>query len=226
MSDNYKTKLNSINNPSDSIIFKVTPELNENRTVNYKSLDLLHMPGSIFAYGNSGTRTFNMVVKFIARNIEEATENSENLQLLRSWTLPYFGKADKGLTTKQIEAKDRISRNKKLKKNKDYIKEDPSNYGLNKNLLGQPPEILYFNAYSNFQLDVEEGFTGNINNVPVVITQLGNNYPTDVTYFPTIHGEPFPVIMTVDILLTEIHSPKEYSNFSLFDYKNGTLSNF
>lgn len=226
MSDNYKTRLNSINNPSDYIVFQVSPDLNENRTVNYKSLDLLHMPGSIFAYGNSGTRTFNMVVKLISRTIEEATKNSQDLQLLRSWTLPYFGKSTNGLTNKQIENRERLNRNKKIKDPNKLVKDNPSEYGLHKNLLGQPPEILNLNAYSNFELKTEEGFTGNISNVPVVITQLGNNYPADVTYFPTAYGEPFPVIMTVDILLTEIHSPKEYSNFSLSDYKSGTLRNF
>jgi len=226
MSDNYKVRLSSITNPQDYVVFEATPEINETRNVNYKSLDLLHMPGSILAYANSSTRTFNMVIKLVSRNIDEATKNSENLQILRSWTLPYFGKSSGGLTTKQIENRNRLDRNRKSSRSNDISKSNPSDYGLHKNLLGQPPDLLHLNAYSNFENNPNENFIGNINNVPVVVTQLGNSYPSDVTYFPTLHGEPFPVIMTVDILLTEAHSPKEYSNFSLSDFKNGRLPHF
>lgn len=224
--DNYKVRLSSITNPQDYIVFEASPEINETRNVNYKSLDLLHMPGSILAYGNSSTRTFNMVVKLISRNIEEATKNSENLQILRSWTLPYFGNSVTGLTTKQIENRNRLDRNKKSSNVNDITRSNPSDYGLHTNLLGQPPDLLHLNAYSNYENNPNEEFIGNINNVPVVVTQLGNSYPSDVTYFPTRHGEPWPVIMTVDILLTEAHSPKEYSNFSLADFKNGRLPHF
>jgi hypothetical protein len=227
MSDNNKVRLSSITNPRDYITFEASPEINENRNVNYKSQDLLHMPGSILAYANTSTRTFNMVVKLFSRNIEEATKNSENLQILRSWTLPYFGKSQLDLTKTQIENKERLNRGKKsFKSANDAVLNNPSDYELYNNLLGQPPDILHLNAYSNSDNSVNGDFTGNLNNIPVVLSQLGNSYPADVTYFPTIHGEPFPVIMTVDILLTEAHSPREYSNFNLADFKSGRLPHF
>lgn len=225
MSENHKVRLSSITNPQNFIVFEVSPELNETRNVNYKSLDLLHMPGSIFAYSNSSTRTFNMVAKLVSRNIEEATRNSENLQLLRSWTMPYFGKTVNGLTSTQTENRDRINRNKKSKNVKRNTKKEPNNFGMN-NILGQPPEVLHLNAYTDVVVTDKEQFVGNINNIPVLITQLGNSYPADVTYFPTKYGEQFPVIMTLDVLLTETHSPKEYSNFSLSDYRSGKLTHF
>lgn len=201
MSEIFRARLNSINNPRDLVVFKVSPEINESRSVNYKSQEVLHMPGSILSYASSGTRTFNVVVKLIARNIEEATENAKDLQLMKSWSLPYFGNS--GAATS----------------------DNSTDFELYKSLLGQPPEVLHFNAYSD-PTNSSGINLGNINNVPVVVTQIGNSYPTDVTYFPTINGDPFPVLMTVDILLTETHAPSEYTNFSLSDYKNGILENF
>lgn len=191
--DRYKVKLTSISNSKDMVVFNVSPELTESRNVNYKSLELTHLPGSIYAYGSSGARTFSLVVKLVSRTLTEATENARKLRILRSWTMPYFG-------TSGID-----------------------------NLLGSPPDVLYLDAYSeggeNYQSQLDYGVT-NLYHIPTIITQLTNSYPSDVTYIPIATGEPFPVIMNLDILLTESHSPLEYSKFSLEDYKVGKMLNF
>jgi len=187
-SDKYKVRLQSIPNANDYIIFNVTPEISESKNITYQSMEPVHLPNNIYVYGNTSSRTFNLVIKFISRNLKEATKNSEDLQLLRSWTMPYFGATSK--------------------------------------FLGSPPDILTLTAYSNYNAALGANFSGNINRVPVVITQLGNSYPADVDYVPTEHGEPFPVIMSIDLILTETHSPQELTNFKLEDYKNGRLANF
>lgn len=77
----------------DTIFFNVSPDsLTESRTVNYKSLDPTHMPGNLHVYQNTPSRTFSLAVKLISRTSTEALENLQNLNVLRAWTMPYFGK--------------------------------------------------------------------------------------------------------------------------------------
>jgi len=217
-SDRNKVSLRSINNPSDYVIFQVTPELTESRSVQYKTLDMMHSPGSIFAYNNSGSRTFSMSVKLISRTTDEATANSFNLQILRSWTLPYFGVDSLKDADKAVNRDVRDARKKR-----DAILEGHLGYGTHTNIVGQPPDVLYLNAYSDPNKDVT---SRNINNVPVVLSQINLNYPADVAYFPTQEGEPFPTIMNIDLVLNETHSPQEYKKFSLGDFRNGALDHF
>ena len=207
--DKYKVRLVSISNPAHRVLFNVTPEINENRNVNYENVDPIHMPGNIFIYGNTTSRTFNIVAKLISRNVKEATQNSRRLQLLRSWTMPYFGNAGGG-----GGGADRL----------DFVNNDFLDHGSD-NILGSPPDVLYLNAYADFDSGREK-FTGNLNRVPVIVNQLGNSYQSDVDYIPTSTGEPFPIVMSVDIMLNETHSPNEYNKFNLNDFRNGKLENF
>lgn len=93
----YRVKLVSTlpSNPfgllSKTVEFKVTPEFSENRTVDYTSLVPLHMPGSIEVYKSTNSRTFSITAKLVSRTRAEATMNIVDLQVLRSWTMPFFG---------------------------------------------------------------------------------------------------------------------------------------
>lgn len=81
-------------------------------------------------------------------------------------------------------------------------------------LLGAPPPVLRFSGYGK----------KNISPVPVVLESYSTNWPNDIDYIPTMEGEPFPVIMELDLNLKESYSPAEYSNFDLAAYKTGDLS--
>ena len=110
--------------------------------------------------------------------------------------------------------------------------------------MGSPPRVLELSAYSldsgsltgangiNINKDI-----GNIYRIPVVMSQYNIQYPSDVDYIPTAEvkagnvllvskGVPFPTIMNIDLNLTETHSPNEYNNFSLSDFRNGRLAGF
>ena len=182
---------------TESVIFDVTPDVIENRNVNYKTLDPIHMPGAIYIYGSTSSRTFNISnAKFVSRTKDEATANMKKIHLLRSWAMPYFGKSN-----------------------------DVTSDGID--LLGAPPEVLRLYAYSsNSQGSSTMNTPMNIHNIPVVIMNLSIPYPSDVDYIQTNDNIPFPTVMTVDIQLTETHSPSSYSSFSLKDFKNGTLDGF
>lgn len=225
----YRVKLRS--SAGELVVFNVTPDLSETRSVNYKTIDPIHAPGQIYAYVNSTSRTFQLSgVKLISRTRDEAEKNLNDLWLLRSWTLPAFGQ--------DPLSKDQRTARRERRIDLDYFKpgsrpfqelEDERRGGKALNdyygvdLHGAPPQVLNLTAYSH---DGHIGTKAHINRVPVVITSLNIPYPSDVDYFPTRDGVPMPSVMIIDITLNETHSPTEYENFKLTDFKAGILRGF
>jgi hypothetical protein len=80
--------------------------------------------------------------------------------------------------------------------------------------LGAPPEVLTFSAYGE----------QNIGEILVVVESANWDWANDIDYIHTSNNEPFPVLMTISITLKEAWSPRQYSGFSLQDYKAGNLS--
>lgn len=213
--NNYKVKLVSVVDPRSRVIFEATPTFTENRSVSYTPVTPVHMPGSIQVYKNTAARAFNVGAKLISRTREDATRNMRTLQLLRGWTMPYFGASGGQTGSEQVEMERQFAAG-----------------GIDlslsaSSLLGAPPDVLYLYAYSS-EASRMSGELVNINKIPVVIDSLNISYPDDVDYIPTDqqNAEPFPVRMEVSIALVETHSPVEYERFSLADFKNGKLVNF
>lgn len=221
-SDNYKVTLRSAADNADSsiaaalkkfIVFQVTPDLTESRSVNYTPISPVHAPGQFFMYTNTQSRTYSLSnVKLVSRTRKEARDNLQRINTLRGWTMPYFG------TTAASNLYDPFQ---------------TSQQTMNKRL-GAPPEVLLLSAYSNSVGSADSSFMGNVNRVPVVITSLTIPYSSEIDYIPTqarddndtLGGVPFPTIMVLDIQLSETHSPYEYSKFSLAKYQTGNLDSF
>jgi len=218
------------------VIFDVTPDVIENRTINYKTVEPIHMPGTIQVYTNTSSRTYNISnIKLISRTGEEAAKNLRNINIIRSWGMPYFGESG----TKQ---KKDNSYNKKLdaynKRYKDYpaLRDNPghreyegvgADYQYINTMLGAPPNVLYLSAYS------DANHNQNIFQIPVVLTQFNVSYPSDVDYIATgtntfgiKEDTPVATVMSLDMNLVETHAPSQYETFSLQAYKNGTMEEF
>ncbi len=239
----YKVRLQVANNypglsadigklKSSSVSFKVAPEVTENRNVTYKTLDPLHMPGQIYVYGGTSSRTFQLSnIRLISRTSKEASENMQTLHLLRSWTMPYFGNSGT-FPQSQIENRESTVQNSSNTSAANTAPQGKN--GLGSEMLGAPPDVLLLSAYAPAGEYATQGknqkrrklIATNIQNVPVLITNLTIPYPTDVDYIPTEDEQPMPRIMTLDIQLAETHSPQEYNKFSLQDFRQGKLNNF
>jgi len=215
-----------------SVSFQVSPDVTENRNVNYKTLDPLHMPGQIYVYGGTSSRTFQLSnIRLVSRTSKEASENMRILHLLRSWAMPYFGNSST-LAPDQVTNRAAGIDSSSNQTAATNVPEGKGGRGME--LLGAPPDVLKLSAYSpNSDFTVEGKNSArrrmtatNIHNVPVVITNLTIPYPSDVDYIPTKDGQPMPRMMTIDIQLAETHSPQEYNKFSIQDFRNGTLVNF
>lgn len=218
----FRVSLRNSRNTSEVVAFVATPDLIETRNVNYKTVDPVHAPGQIFAYASTSSRNFNISsVKLISRTSKEAAHNLKMLWLLRSWTMPRFGKSD--LTDSQRLDREFIDSTSNAA---DQI----SVFGLDVGTenRGAPPAVLLLSAYSSGTTATgSHKYAQHINRVPVVIQNLSIPYPADVDYIPAEgSGVPMPTIMTLDMTLAETHSPNEYENFSLDAFKNGLLGGF
>lgn len=203
-----------------TVVFDATPELVENRNINYKSFDPVHAPGQIFVYQNTSSRTFQLSsVKLLSRTPQEASENLARLWTLRGWTMPNFGK---GIPVNgQNAANDAADSDAGALSVKEMIRQMSEGTSNRGDFLGAPPAVLRLSAYAG------QGI-GHVRNVPVVITQLSIPYPADGDYIPTAekHPTPMPTIMTIDIQLTEAQTPNAYERFNLNQFKTGDLSGF
>lgn len=243
--DNYKVKLISIaslrfDDPSrvERVIFNITPTFSETRSVDYAQVAPVHMPGGIQVYKKTNAREFSLTAHFISRNMDDATDNMYYLQTLRGWTMPYFGaRSATGDGQRQQHERDKSSieaatstsdagDNQQVGNDEDVVDTIKRRLQADINLIGAPPDVLYLYAYS--RQGSRDGGLVNINRVPVVLSSLSISYPEDVDYIPTRFGnrDPMPVKMDVQITLLETHSPREYEQFSLSDFKSGKLVNF
>lgn len=219
----------------NKVVFEVSPELVETRTVNYSSYDPVHLPGQIFVYKNTQARTFSISgAKLLSRTPAEAEDTLQKLRMLRGWTMPRFGV--NSTTAEGSGGRFDLDNSFELARtNNSNLFNDVSilQNRTSGELLGSPPEVLYFSAYSNKERD-QTGtrisariVNGHISNVPVVISSLTIPYPTDVDYIISEQsGTPVPTIITIDVSLLEAHSAREYEQFSLDDFKEGALRGF
>ena len=220
----YKVKLRS-QVTNTVIAFDVTPEITETRNVNYKTLEPVHMPGGIHVYGNTASRIYNINnIRLVSRTREEASKNLYRLNVLRSWAMPYFG----------------------VNIGSNLVGAPPDVLALTAYATGLQDTANASSsvAASGTELDITTAPSlkrmraTNIHQVPVVLTQISIPYPSDTDYIDTVElkpfndgtviegGVPFPTIMTVDMVLLETHSPREYANFDLSDYRKGLLDTF
>lgn len=100
----------------------------------------------------------------------------------------------------------------------------------NKKLLGAPPPVLYFTAFSDSS--ARPTYVSNYNKIPVVVESVSPIYDGDSDFIRTIcpisgkQGDPFPVVMKVSVTLKEAHAPIEYLHFNLQQYRQGNLAGF
>jgi len=232
---NNKVKLVSASSSARKVILRASPSVTENRNVNYQALEPLHAPGQIQVYKNTGSRSFGVSdIKLISRTAKEADDNLVILWQLRAWCMPRFGNSS---TLSQENVETRLQRERARETRAFTNAQLDFNYqNVGTELLGAPPEVLYLSAYSHnvgsnrpsgdrTRSEVWER-TQHINKVPVVIQQLTIPYPNDVDYINTSNGVPMPIIMNLDISLIETHSPNSYENFSLDDFRTGTLKGY
>lgn len=216
------------------VAFDVTPEITETRNVNYKTLEPVHMPGGIHVYGNTSSRVFNINnIRLVSRTREEASKNLYRLNIMRGWAMPYFGTNNTSLVGAPPDVLSLSAYSTGL--------QDTANDPATSGTVEERRAATNFSKTGTEQAQNTKNLLKrerptNLNNIPVVLQQISIPYPSDTDYIPTMEkrfgetmimaGVPFPTIMTVDLVLLETHSPREFTNFDLKAYRQGLLDNF
>lgn len=74
------------------LYFEVLPEIVEQHVAEYEAIAPAQSPGAFQKYKGTSTTQWTLNAMFISRTSEEATRNYDNLQKLRGWTKPFYGK--------------------------------------------------------------------------------------------------------------------------------------
>lgn len=220
----FATTLRNAARRSEIVRFPIAPVINESRSVSYQKSDIKHLPGDLMSYSNTSARKFDFSdLKLLSRTPIEARRNLLRVNTLRGWTVPYFGST--GLSTLNDSYLNQAVNSDNTTKQVDELR---ANF---RRMLGAPPDILHLYVYSSGS---DDRHLGNIVGIPVVIDNLTITYPNDVDYIPCqsmgggdpYGGTPFPIIMSLGLSVTEIHSPREFEKFKLEDYKSGRMVRF
>lgn len=85
----------------DRIIFNVMPTISEDRSASYKAFAPIHHPGEIMKYESTSSRSWRLEAKLISRTSEEASQNVKDLNIIRSWLMPFYGEgtANRGVSS-------------------------------------------------------------------------------------------------------------------------------
>lgn len=93
--DSYKVKL--IEKGVDAsdlryqVIFEIMPDVVESRTVEYEQVQPPQFPGAFQKYKGTSPTQWTINATLTCRTTAEATNNLRILNLLRGWTMPFFG---------------------------------------------------------------------------------------------------------------------------------------
>lgn len=76
----------------DVVAFEIMPTISESHSVSYEDITIAHHPGTIAKYNHTASRTWSVSNIILAsRNSNEASKNQAILNILRSWSQPFYG---------------------------------------------------------------------------------------------------------------------------------------
>jgi len=76
---------------NDIVEFDISPDMSEDRQVNYLAISEIRAPGSLHLYMGTQGRTFTINAKLVTTNDEQAVANYNKMVALRAMTLPEKG---------------------------------------------------------------------------------------------------------------------------------------
>jgi len=76
---------------NETILFEAMPSISESRNAGYDEFTPLQHPGDMLKYRATSSRSWSISAKLISRNSEDATRNLKTINIIRSWTMPFYG---------------------------------------------------------------------------------------------------------------------------------------
>lgn len=215
-------------NGKEWVVFYITPEISESRSVNYVDIGDIRMPASILIWMGSPSRSFNINGKLLARTQQEADVSFQSLNYLKSWCVARVSGLDsKARTGTATDVNNYIQRQPVAPSYPGDINGVTQAAGTNAVALKAnavptsialiapvtpPPNAVPGQTFSVggqlFDKDTPkvlylEGYSGQFRKIPVVVTSLNISYPSDVNYIQNSTGVWCPIIQDVAITMKE-----------------------
>lgn len=178
------------------LTFYVMPEVVEQRSVEYEAVAPPQFPGAFQKYKGTTSVQWTVNATLICRTTPEATRNLQDLNRLRGWTMPFFGK--------KTQLDERF-------KNKTGAPPPVLMFkGFRESVVGEVPVVITSLSW-NWPKDVDW--------IPAFeLSDSGGPRPDwgDVSI-------PFPTIIQIAIQLVESFSTDQFNNFDLSEYRIGHM---
>ena len=75
----------------NQVILDVMPTISESKSATYQPFNPNQHPGEILKYTGSTSRSWSVEARLISRDIGEANDNLDTVNLIRSWVMPFYG---------------------------------------------------------------------------------------------------------------------------------------
>lgn len=76
---------------NETVVFEVMPSISESRNAAYDEFTPLQHPGDMLKYRATASRSWSLSTKLVSRSSEEATKNLKTINIIRAWTMPFYG---------------------------------------------------------------------------------------------------------------------------------------
>jgi len=178
------------------VTFDVMPEVVESRTIEYEPVAPPQAPAAFQKYKGTSNVQWTVNATLTCRNKREATQNLKYLNILRGWTMPFFGERTRQVFPDKLGAPPPVLEFS----------------GWREQMVG-PVQVVITSLNWNFPQDVDyipaEGFT--------VVNSNGTTVPTGKLI-------PFPTVIKLAIQLVESFSTDQINGFSLADFRAGQMA--
>lgn len=196
----HKVKL--VEKGVDEVIFDVMPEVVENRTVEYEAIAPPQHPTAFQKYKGTSSTQWTVQATLTCRNTDEATENLRIINVLRGWTMPFFGQKTASVYPDKLGAPPPVLEFS----------------GWRDQMVG-PVQVVITSLNWNFPQDVDyipaRGFKKRLGRTST--RSAGNRSDLEFS------GEliPFPTVIKIAIQLVESFSTDQVNGFDLSAFRIG-----
>lgn len=190
--DKHKVSLEEIGQGGLKVTFNVMPEVVESRQAEYEAVAPPQSPGAFQKYKGTASTQWTVNATLVCRTTAEATSNLQTLNILRSWTMPFFGERTAELFPQKLGAPPPVL---KL-------------HGWRAQMVG-PVHVVITSLNWNFPQDVDY--------IPAQENKLDENG----RLVATGRLIPFPTVIKIAIQLVETFSTERMNGFSLGHFRNG-----
>ncbi len=193
----HRVRLQEIG-PNNSIIaevdFLVMPEIVESRTVEYEAIAPPQFPSAFQKYKGTSSTQWTVNATLTCRTTTEATNNLRIINILRGWTVPFFGSKTAEQFPQKLGAPPPVL----------------TLSGWREQMVG-PVQVVITSLNWNFPQDVDY--------IPAMGFKMSNDGPGQ--YVPSGKTVPFPTVIKIAIQLVESFSTDQMNGFSVADFRVG-----